>query len=70
LNGGVLALTSTKDNVGELMLLNAFTGKSVSDYPLSGDVFLAPLWWQKTLSIITADGRVEVFRVTFETGDS
>jgi outer membrane protein assembly factor BamB len=64
LSGGLMALAPGKDNAGLLVVLNTSTGETVFDQPLDGEVFIAPMWWQRTLSLILAGGAIEVFRIT------
>jgi len=64
LGAGLVALAPCNEREGKLVLLNAGNGRPVAEQPLSGEVFVAPLWWERTLSVIMARGAVEVFRIT------
>ena len=64
LGAGLVAVAPSKDNNGVLVVMNNSNGETVYEVPLTGDVFLSPLWWQKTLSVVIASGTIDVFRVT------
>ena len=66
LNGSLLALAPCRDGDGLLLVVNLASGQVVFEQPLSGDVFVAPLWWKRTLCVLSAAGQVEVFRVALK----
>ena len=64
LGAGLVAVSPSKDNNSVLVVMNISNGETVYEVPLNGEVFLSPLWWQKTLSVVIASGNIDVFRVT------
>ncbi len=60
----ILALAPSSRHGGELVLLEAATGRRLcAPQSLTGEAFIAPAWWERTVSVLNAKGTVDSYRM-------